>query len=197
MNPIFKIRRSEHRWSHWGDYGDVLFHGMTNHIGRNEGSLQLSRTGPFVPGLAMPGIADIIVTNSVKCELESMIRGLTFIPVRKLQIVRLNWHEWPQASAEPAEYPESGEPEDLIFGGEHDPVLAEEIGLIWELSPEIDSEIQGPGGTVNAQRYSGQHIVRADIMAGYNFISAELKNALAIAAPGCVEFVALPAPMQS
>jgi hypothetical protein len=34
----------------WGDYGSILQHGMTAHLGRNpEGLAQLERTGPFIP----------------------------------------------------------------------------------------------------------------------------------------------------
>lgn len=50
----------------WGDYGAILVSGMTAHLGREDGLLQLERTGPFVPPLFMPGVGDIVVTEQFK-----------------------------------------------------------------------------------------------------------------------------------
>jgi len=33
----------------WGDYGDILQHGMTAHLPRVDGKLALERTGSYIP----------------------------------------------------------------------------------------------------------------------------------------------------
>ena len=72
----------------WGDYGCILLSGMTSHLERQNGLLQLERTGPFVPPISLPGIADIVVTNDFKHLLEgSGLTGFTFQPVIKKHIV--------------------------------------------------------------------------------------------------------------
>jgi hypothetical protein len=44
----------------WGDYGNILVHGMSAHAGRSmDGRIRLERTGPFVPPITFPGIGDI------------------------------------------------------------------------------------------------------------------------------------------
>ena len=140
-----------------------------------------------MPKLFFPGIADVVLTDQAKIELSSRISRLTFQPVHKTLIVRLNWHEWPQRNSEPLAYPESGEPEDYILGQPHDPALVEDFGPIWELSAEIDHEIQGASGSFRSRRYRGQHLVRANMMGGYNFVSPELQAALLAVVPGEVE----------
>src|SRR5262249_14925382 len=50
----------------WGDYGDILFHGMTAHLDRHDEMLQLERTGPYMPPITFPGIGDIVVTDAFK-----------------------------------------------------------------------------------------------------------------------------------
>ena len=46
----------------WGDYGEMLQHGMTAHLHRREGMLSLERTGPYIPPITFPGLGDIILT---------------------------------------------------------------------------------------------------------------------------------------
>ena len=68
----------------WGDYGNILLTGMTSHLDREDGRLQLERTGPFVPPIALSGIADIVVTDAFRSALEaSGLTGLRFQPVIK------------------------------------------------------------------------------------------------------------------
>lgn len=188
MNSVFQAHPASHPLSHWCDYGDILYNGMTGHLDRDKGALQLARTGPFVPDVFVSGVADILINDSVKRQLEAIIPSLVFVPVVKVQIVNLDWHAWDLSAEEPLEYPESGGPEDYILSREHDPALSELIGPIWEISPEIDAEIQGSDGCFISPRYRGQHLVRADIYAGYNFVSEELRSALQAVVPGRVEF---------
>jgi hypothetical protein len=126
----------------WGDYGDILLSGMTSHLERHEGFLQLERTGPFVPPIFLPGIADIVVTDDFKHLLEgSGLTGFTFQPVIKKHIVVLEWEKWDKESEEPLEYPSTGEPEDYILERAHSPELAQQIGDLWELCLEECAEV--------------------------------------------------------
>ena len=128
------IRILERPDSPWGDYGDILWHGMASHPGVTpEELIDLERTGPYVPPISFPGF-EIVVTEECRQRLEaSGLKGLAFKPVRKARIVELVWHTWDLAAEDPLEYPESGEPEDYILEREHSPALAEAIGPLWQL----------------------------------------------------------------
>jgi hypothetical protein len=123
----------------WGDDGDMLLSGMTAHLDREDGLLQLERTGPLVPPIAITGIdatgySQIVVTEEFKSLLETTdLCGARFLPVIKRHIVRLDWQLWDQTADEPAEYPDSGEPEDYILARPHDQAVADQMGALWEL----------------------------------------------------------------
>src|SRR5262249_59136768 len=75
----------------WGDYGSILVSGMSAHLPRKDGLIQLERTAPFVPPISFPGIGDVVVTNAFRAELEaSELTGFTFIPIVKARIVESN-----------------------------------------------------------------------------------------------------------
>jgi hypothetical protein len=113
----------------WGDYYDILLNGMSCHLDRTEGLIQLERTGPFVPPISFPGISDIVVTDAFRRQLEaSGLSGLRFQPVIKRRIVRLDWHLWDSGVEEPAEYPADGEPESYILERSHSASTANQIG---------------------------------------------------------------------
>lgn len=124
----------EKRCNSWGDYYNILMHGMSCHRDRNGGLIQLERTGPFVPPISIPGISDIIVTDVFRRKLElSDLKGLRFQPVIKKLIVHSKWHTWDRDAEEPAKYPRSGEPENYILGHRHSAVDSEQMGVLWEL----------------------------------------------------------------
>ena len=129
----------------WGDYGRLLVHGMSAHLGRKggrEGPIQLERTGPFVPPISFPGIGDVIVTDEMKQKMEEAgFRGITFRPVEKARIVEVAWHEWDLTALEPQYYPDDGEPEGYILGRPHSPDLAIAIGDIWEVVVSDSAEM--------------------------------------------------------
>ncbi|MBI9051188.1 MAG: hypothetical protein JEZ00_17325 [Anaerolineaceae bacterium] len=121
----------------WGDYGSILYTGMTMHQGRNEnGLLQLERTGPFVPPI-VDECLDIVATDDFKLALEtSGLKGFAFKPVIKKRIVYIDWETWDQNLEDPQFYPESGEPADYILERPHSDELAEQMGELWELCLE-------------------------------------------------------------
>ena len=129
--------------SPWGDYGDILRHGMSAHVEPDEGGLlHLERTGPFIPPISFPGF-EIVVTAECKSLLEgSRLTGFTFRPVYKARIVWLPWHTWDASAPDPAEFPESGEPEDYLLEREHSPRLADEMGPLWEMVVETGADTE-------------------------------------------------------
>lgn len=127
---FFSLERPEFRW---GDYGDILLHGMA---ARDEqsGLLLLERTGNFVPPISFPGLPGIVVTNEFRSRLEqSGFTGIAFQPVIKRRIVDLDWLRWDSSLDEPAQLPDSGEPEDYLLPAKHDESLAQSMPDLWEL----------------------------------------------------------------
>ncbi len=170
----------------WGDYGKILVHGMSSHLERYDGLLQLERAGSRFP--AITGQVHILVKEAVRALLDARMPALEFRQVLLRRCVRLEWADWDTTLDEPAEYPDSGEPEDYILSRPHDPMVAASIGMLWELVPEVLDGIQAPGGALRLLAYRGQHLVRADLDAGHNFVSEEMRDLLLEAAPGCLSF---------
>jgi hypothetical protein len=104
------------------------------------GRLQLLRTGPFVPPMAVSGLEDLVVTKAFRPELEGLAGVKDFLPVIKEKIVRMDWSSWRLAADEP-KLTQFREPADSILSGMHDPTLAEENGELYEVILEPDGEI--------------------------------------------------------
>jgi hypothetical protein len=181
----------------WGDYGCILLSGMTSHLERQNGLLQLERTGPFVPPISLPGIADIVVTNDFKHLLEgSGLTGFTFQPVIKKHIVFLEWEKWDKKSEEPLEYPGTSEPEDYILERAHSPELAQQIGDLWELCLEECAEVERQ--QIGPQRWDVEIFVVQSSWnerdwfrargVGYNYVSERAKHWLERTVPEWVSF---------
>src|ERR1700743_1057940 len=100
----------------WGDYREILQHGMTAHSPRIDGRLALERTGPYIPPITLPGFSVVITDAARTLMVSSGLTGFTFLPVEKKLIVELHWEIWDLNDDEPAEYPASGEPEGYILG---------------------------------------------------------------------------------
>lgn len=141
---IMKFYILEEPESFWGDYSDILTHGMAAHSeGVFEGPLLLSRTGPYIPPISFPGVGNVVVTDEFKKKIEdSGLRGFSFMPVIKKHIVRLDWQEWDKTTDDPPEFPESGEPEDYILERAHSSALAEELGPLWEIVIEESATVK-------------------------------------------------------
>ncbi|UCC99720.1 MAG: hypothetical protein JSW66_07510 [Phycisphaerales bacterium] len=171
----------------WGDYGSILVHGMA-HRDDEEGLLQLERTGPYIPAITAPGIHDLLLTDQAKSAISEILPSLEFKPVVKAHIVLSNWHEWDRNADDPAEYPETGEPEDYVLLQPHDPNLAAQLGEVWELVPKIIPEIQGDNLVFKQSLYAGQHFVCPAVFGGCGYISADLKMALESTDPEWISF---------
>ena len=118
----------------WGDYGRILLHGMASRRHRVDGRAQLERTGPYVPSLTLPSGA-VVVTADLRAQLESMTRTLAFGAIDKAHIARLDWQSWDRAAPKPAEYPQSGEPEDYVLERPHDAATAAAMPDLFEMVP--------------------------------------------------------------
>ena len=180
----------------WGDYGKILIHGMSRHLPRVAGAIQLERTAPFIPPITFPGLADVVVTDAFRKKLEaSGLTGCSFAPVRKRRIVALAWEHWDRSAKKPRVFPASGEPEDYLLAGAHDRRASAALGDLWEM-------IVGPIGTAQAERprRPGERWkVTAqlppdppDLLHAVGFrlllVSARAKTWLEQSAPGCVDF---------
>jgi hypothetical protein len=174
----------------WGDYSKVLVSGMTARLDRQDGMLQLERTGPFVPPISLPGLGDVVVTNGLKQRLErSGLSGLGLLPVIKKRIVLLEWEKWDQMAAEPQEYPESGEPEDYILERLHSDEVAQQLGEMWEIKLEEHAQFMPGQGLADWDgtdwfRAAGQLTV---------YVSEEARKWLEKEVPRWVDFKEVPA----
>jgi hypothetical protein len=117
----------------WGDYGRILVNGMSRHLPRREGRIQLERTGPFVPPITFPGPGDVVVTDAFRHHLErERFSGLQFAPLHLAHIVRLEWEQWDRQAEKPFRFPAEGRPEGYVLDTPHDPSAARELDELWE-----------------------------------------------------------------
>lgn len=148
----------------WGDYGRMLLSGMSKR--GEDGALEVERAGPFVPPIDPLWLGDIpVVTDSFRRSMEaSRLRGACFREVRKVRIVRIDWRGWDLTAPEPERLPPGGEPENYILGRKHSPILADQIGPLWEIYAEKTMEesrddfARAPG----YHRLSGSGVVVSD-----------------------------------
>ncbi len=167
----------------WGDYGDILMHGMTAHLHRTEdGRLQLERVGPFMPPITFPGIGDIVVTDAFRVALQhSALTPLSFRPVHKARIVKLSWDAWDRDAALPPSVPASGEPEDYILKRRHSAAAAQALGDVWEVVLPVAARVErSPGREVSLllDTWGGDDLFRAEGVL-YNYASPKAQEWLA------------------
>ena len=154
MTPrFFKIDRCSVIPGDWGDYGDILQHGMSMHSPRVDGKIALERTGPFIPPITFPGIGTAIVTTSARNSLEqSGLSEFSFAPVEKKHVVELPWETWDLNASEPEQYPETGEPEDYILLKPHNSKVADTLGDLWEIVVPQTATIIRPTSIVESYK---------------------------------------------
>ena len=137
----------------WGDYGHILQHGIAAHLPSADGRLALERAGPYIPPITLPGIGDIVLTSEAQKLLElSALSGFSFLPVEKTLVVELHWETWNLDAEQPAEFPESGEPEGYILGKPHSPNAATELGELWEIVVPSTATILRPRSVVSSYK---------------------------------------------
>jgi len=162
----------------WGDYADILQHGMTAYQDRDGENLTLQRTGPFIAPITLPGIGDMLLSSDARKVLESSgLTGFSLRPVKKGHIVQLHWEDWDFDAEEPPEYPESGEPEDYILERPHSPTAAVELGEIWEVVVPTTVTILRPQRIVESYRelkidlstWNGSDLIRGEDYGGILF----------------------------
>lgn len=151
----------------WGDYGSILVSGMTGHLPRSDGKLQLERTAPFIPPISLPGLRDFVFTDEAKQAFETARWPYQEInPVIKAHIVDFDWTDWDLDAQCPEEYPKGGEPAGYILNRPHSPTRAEELGEIWEVilveGAQITSKQLGDvfNYSIDVQSWTGQEIFR-------------------------------------
>jgi hypothetical protein len=176
----------------WGDYSDILISGMSEHLSRRKGLIQLERTGPYVPPISFPGMQDIVVTDAFKKQLEiSGLTGVRFQPVVKKRIVHLDWHLWDKSIDEPQEYPEEGEPEGYILDRPHSPEMSKQIGDLWEVVLDEAAKTQRERRPTRillvASSVCGGDLFRAEDV-GYNYATEKAKAWLELHAKDHVSF---------
>lgn len=169
----------------WGDYGDILQQGMGEHSERENGRMQLERTGPFIPPITFPAMRGFVLTAEAKSMLESsgLSGGFSFILVDKKLIAELHWEEWDLHAPEPAIYPETGEPEDYILGQPHNTRAAAELGELWEVfvprTVAVLRDIETEGSitelAIDASTWNGEDIFASEDV-GYVFFTAKAQN---------------------
>jgi len=164
----------------WGDYGHVLQDGIATRSKRT-GLLQVQRTGPFVPPISLPFMT-VVVTADLKTRLgESGLVGAVFQQAVKEHIVHLEWEKWDRNADEPAEYPETGEPEDYILARPHSPETAAHMPALWELCLKNGAEGGREGDRFDPTLYivgsswDGSDFFTAHGL-GYRFVSERAKE---------------------
>lgn len=172
---LFRIRSVDRNW---GDYGNILIHGMSCHLGRTrQGRIRLERCGPSIPPITLPGITDIVVTQVIRKGIEEAgLKGFRFRPVRKSRIVNLPWHSWDWSAAEPPFYPDDGEPESYIIERPHSPICSWKMGRLWEVfaTPILQQFVRGDNVVIRSDS-----IVDLDLLGspnGYPYFSVHGKN---------------------
>lgn len=118
----------------WGDYGNVLMHGMSAHLPRSDGHIQLERPGPFVPPVTFPAWDVVVPDVTRQAMVEAGLIGVTFRSVIKARVVALAWEAWDRSNPVPPYVPPSAAPEDYVLGAPHDPVTALALGPLWEVA---------------------------------------------------------------
>jgi hypothetical protein len=173
----------------WGDYGDILRHGLATDIEEN-GTLQaieLERTGPFVPPITFP-LGAVIVTDGFRRELDiARFSGLDFVPVRLAKVVRIDWPSWDSDAPNPGQYPAGGEPENYILRRRHAPNLATQMPTLWGWRVPQTPGLQVQGSdTFYAAEHPGTDVAREWFI---TWVSERMKTWLEHVAPEWVSFL--------
>jgi hypothetical protein len=165
---FYRLRRPE---PPWGDYGDILFHGMASRS--KSGDLDLERTGPFVPPVSQPGRFVVITAEFLGRLRVSGLKGIEVGPVHKKRIPMIDWREWAPFGPKEMKYPAGGEPENYILRRKHSPEAAESLGQLHELRFRKGIRVSREGGyhLVELSWDGSDFVVAMDEDPIYNYVS--------------------------
>src|SRR5262245_49236202 len=92
----------------WGDSGHTLWNGFTEKCDEpGRPAILVSRTGPFVPPITLPGLDCVLVTDEFRQKLSAEgFSGLSFEPVGYRKVVPIAWEQWNTNAQDPLFYPE-------------------------------------------------------------------------------------------
>jgi hypothetical protein len=185
MMRFYRLKRAE---PPWGDYGDMLIHGMSSRS--KTGDLELERTGPFIPPISQPGNY-VVVTEDFARELRnSGLRGFELGRVKKKRITNVEWREWEPLGTKEMKYPAGGEPENYILRRKHSSETADALGELWELRFQPGIQISREGGyhLVGSSWDGSDFVIANNDSPIYNHVSEKAKDWLVQNAPEWVAF---------
>ena len=149
----------------WGDYGDVLIHGMASRS--DSGELEIERTGPFIPPITQPTGSVVVTAQFLKQLSIAGFKGIVVGPVHKKRIVLIDWHLWEPFGPNQGEYPDDCEPESYIWNGKHSVKAAATLGELFELSFGLGARVSREGGFhLVGSSWDGSDFFRAESAPG-------------------------------
>ena len=158
-NQFFSLERVD---PPWGDYGDMLIHGMAERT--EDGSLELERSGPFVPPISQPSGLVVVTAEFLEALQNSGLTGFESSPVIKKRVPKIDWLAWEPYGSEEFKYPAGNEPENYILRRKHSEEAARGLGELFELRFK-------PG--IRVSRDGGYHLVRESWNGSDFFVPAD------------------------
>ncbi len=194
MSVYELLRPSIPSWGReWGRFAEVCLVGWCNR--RQDGLLDLTRAGPFVPPIMLPEsdmgrmIWEVIITDSLKQRLESSgLTGITFRPVIKHHIIELSWERWVLTALEPPMSLETSEPLDYFTNQPHVAQIADKVGELWELSLKEHALWVSGLGITSWDGIDWFRVKDSKQPTDYIFVSARAKTWLEQTVPAWVTF---------
>ena len=139
---------------YWGDYGTVLIQGYAEIHDKTNGTIEIKRTGPFIPPITFPvgpEEGELVVTDKFRKELEAAGLGrLGFRKVVKAHIVEIPWQDWDLSAEFPPGHPGLGDP-DKYLDRPHSSQAAEALGDLWRVILDDGSVVEAGNKTKQAR----------------------------------------------
>ena len=151
----------------WG-CADVV-HGITTHLSRVSGRLQLERAGPAIPEFSCPVRSSLLVTAEGRAAMQAgPFKDILFRKVDYANVVDIDWDTWETGEDIPDEFMNIYLPEFIMNGGNHCPELAEIMPKVWEVYTEKTLSVFFPPTPVKGKflgysptSYEGDSLVQA------------------------------------
>jgi hypothetical protein len=172
---IYRLKRPD---LPWGDYGDVLAHGFAS-FSEDGATLELQRSGPFIPPFTQPSRSYVVVTADILSALNnSGLKGYSQYPVRVTKSPKIDWRAWHPYGDKEMKYPAGNEPENYIWGRKHSAEASAEFGALTALvfSPGIDI-VYGKDFHAVASSWDGTDFFVARVeRPAYNYVSQQARD---------------------